>query len=74
TSGLKEVDSHVTVDGQFNVDLGSLLDSEQNYLLTIGGINLMDEEPPQLFTNSGFDSKVHDPRGRQVYARIAVEF
>jgi len=42
--------------------------------LTLGAINMFDEEPPQLFTNSGFDSKVHDPRGRQIYARLAIEF
>ena len=73
-TGLTEIDSHVTYDAQFNIDVGALMDTEANYLLTIGGINLTDEEPPQVFTNSGFDSKVHDPRGRQVYARIAVEF
>ncbi|MBT1449435.1 TonB-dependent receptor [Glaciecola sp. XM2] len=72
--GLKEIDSHVTYDAQFNVDLGALLNTETNYLLTVGGINLTDENPPQVFTNSGFDSKVHDPRGRQLYVRLAVEF
>ena len=64
----------VTVDAQYNIDIGSMYDTEQSYVLTIGGINLFDEEPPRLFTNSGFDSKVHDPRGRQIYARLAVEF
>lgn len=73
-AGLKEVDSHVTYDAQFTVDVGSLLDTQTSYVLTLGGINLTDEEPPQLFTNAGFDSKVHDPRGRQLYLRLAVEF
>ena len=72
--GFYEVDSHVTVDAQYNIDLGSLFDTKQSYVLTVGGLNLFDEDPPQLFTNSGFDSKVHDPRGRQIYARLAVEF
>jgi len=74
SAGLKEVDSHVTYDAQFNIDVSALLDTQTNYLLTVGGINLTDENPPQLFTNSGFDSKVHDPRGRQLYVRLAVEF
>ena len=74
TNGLYEVDSHVTVDAQYNIDLGSLFETEQSYVVTVGGLNLFDEDPPQLFTNSGFDSKVHDPRGRQIYARLAVEF
>lgn len=74
TSGLKEIDSHLTFDAQVNIDLGQILETEQSYLVTLGGINLTDENPPQVFTNSGFDSKVHDPRGRQLYVRLAVEF
>jgi outer membrane receptor protein involved in Fe transport len=71
---MAEIDSQVTVDAQYNVNLGAIWETETDYLLTIGGINLFDEDPPQVFTNSGFDSKVHDPRGRQIYARIAIEF
>ncbi|GAC13100.1 TonB-dependent receptor plug domain-containing protein [Aliiglaciecola lipolytica] len=74
TNSFYEIDSHVTIDAQYNLDLGALLESDMSYVLSIGGINITDEEPPQLFTNSGFDSKVHDPRGRQIYARLAVEF
>lgn len=74
SSGYYEVDSHVTVDAQYNLDLGEMFDTDMSYVLSLGGINLTDEEPPQLFTNSGFDSKVHDPRGRQIYARLAIEF
>jgi iron complex outermembrane receptor protein len=73
-NGFYEVDNHVTVDAQYNIDLGAMFDTQQSYVLTVGGINLFDRDPPRLFTNSGFDSKVHDPRGRQVYARLAVEF
>lgn len=73
-SGYYEVDSHVTVDAQYKVNLGEMFETDMSYVLSIGGINLTDEEPPQLFTNSGFDSKVHDPRGRQIYARLAIEF
>lgn len=73
-TGFREIDSHVTFDAQLNVDLGALWETETDYILTIGGLNITDEDPPQVFTNSGFDSKVHDPRGRQIYARIAVEF
>ncbi|WP_395342829.1 TonB-dependent receptor plug domain-containing protein [Ningiella sp. W23] len=74
SAGLQEIDSHATYDAQVNVDLGTILDTQTSYVLTLGGINLTDEEPPQVFTNSGFDSKVHDPRGRQLYVRVAVEF
>lgn len=74
TEGFKGVDSHVTIDAQYNLDLGAILETENKYVLTIGGTNITDEDPPQVFTNSGFDSKVHDPRGRQIYARFAMEF
>jgi iron complex outermembrane receptor protein len=74
TLGFKDVDSHLTWDAQVNVDLGRLFETDGAYVLSLGGVNLTDENPPQLFTNAGFDSKVHDPRGRQVYARLAIEF
>ncbi|MFT5277052.1 MAG: iron complex outermembrane receptor protein [Glaciecola sp.] len=74
TLGFKDVDSHLTWDAQLNVDLGHLFETDGAYVLTFGGVNLTDEDPPQLFTNAGFDSKVHDPRGRQLYARLAIEF
>jgi len=74
TQGFKEVDSHLTWDAQVNIDLGRMFETEGAYVLSLGGVNLTDEEPPQVFTNAGFDSKVHDPRGRQIYARLAVEF
>jgi iron complex outermembrane receptor protein len=37
-------------------------------------INAFDKAPPQVFTNGGFDSKVHDPRGRMIYFGVDVEF
>lgn len=74
SGGLKEIESHVTIDMQYNVNLGNIFETDRSYVLTLGGINITDENPPQVFTNSGFDSKVHDPRGRQIYARLAVEF
>jgi iron complex outermembrane receptor protein len=74
TEGFKDVDSHLTWDAQVNIDLGRLFETDGAYVLSLGGVNLTDQDPPQLFTNAGFDSKVHDPRGRQIYARMAIEF
>jgi iron complex outermembrane recepter protein len=42
--------------------------------LSVGVINLFDEDPPHVATNGGYDSKVHDPRGRVVYARVSFTF
>lgn len=71
---LREIESHLTWDAQLNIDLGGILETDAAYILTFGGVNLTDQDPPQVYTNGGFDSKVHDPRGRQVYARLAIEF
>jgi outer membrane receptor protein involved in Fe transport len=74
TAGFQDIDSHVTIDAQYNLDIGAILETDNKYVLSVGGMNITDEDPPQVFTNSGFDSKVHDPRGRQIYARFAMEF
>ena len=42
--------------------------------VSVGVINLFDEDPPHVATNGGYDSKVHDPRGRVVYARASFAF
>ena len=73
-TGFLEVDSHISYDLQLTMDVGSFLDTQTSYVLTVGGINLTDQDPPRVLTNSGFDSKVHDPRGRQLYVRLSAEF
>ncbi len=74
TEGYKGIDSQVTLDMQYNMNVGALFETDNSYVITIGGTNITDQDPPQVYTNSGFDSKVHDPRGRQLYARLAIEF
>ena len=74
TLGYKDIDSLVTVDIQYNVNLGAIFETDNSYVLTIGGTNITNKNPPQVFTAGGFDSKVHDPRGRQLYAKVAIEF
>ncbi len=69
------VDNHVTVDGQISYRFGDASQSASNApALTFGVINLFDQDPPDVNTSVGFDSKVHDPRGRVVYARISAAF
>ncbi len=72
----QEVDSHTTFDAQYKVRVSDLVgdDFTDGVTLTLGAINLTDENPPQVFTNGGFDSKVHDPRGRLLYVGADVEF
>jgi len=72
----ENIDSHTTFDAQYNVNLADLIDMEavEGIGLTVGAINVTNEDPPQVFTNGGFDSKVHDPRGRLLYIGADVEF
>jgi iron complex outermembrane receptor protein len=63
-----EVDSFGSLDAQVNFNLG------ENYAATVGVTNLNDEQPPQVFTNGGFDSRTHDPRGRLLYVQLSAEW
>ena len=67
---LRPIASHDTVDAQYNV----AVDHFAGLTLSFGAFNLFEEDPPRVATNGGFDSKVHDPRGRLLYARAAVSF
>lgn len=74
-NGGREIDSHFTVDGRYTLNFGEIMGASSNgTTLSVGVINAFNEDPPQVFTNGGFDSKVHDPRGRMLYAGIDVEF
>jgi iron complex outermembrane receptor protein len=42
--------------------------------VTFGVRNITNERPPVVATNGGFDSKVHDPRGRMFYFGLDLEF
>lgn len=69
------VDNHVTVDGQVSYQFGSIGNSGgDGPVMTLGVINTFDQDPPDVTTPVGFDSKVHDPRGRVVYVRLSTAF
>jgi len=63
-----EIDSFDTIDAQINFNF------LENFSASIGVTNLTDERPPQVFTNGGFESRTHDPRGRLVYVQLGAEF
>ncbi len=69
-----EIDSHTTVDAQYTLNLGGLLDGADGSNIQFGVINAFDKRPPVVATNGGFESRTHDPRGRMVYARIQTRF
>lgn len=64
------IGSFTTLDGQYAYRFGGIA----RPVLSVGGINLTDRDPPPVATNGGYDAKVHDPRGRVLYARVTVNF
>lgn len=69
-----DIDSHTTVDAQYTLNLGGILDGADGSNIQVGVINAFDKRPPVVATNGGFESRTHDPRGRMVYARIQTRF
>lgn len=67
------IDSQTTIDLQYNVTLDGLVGSAPTKI-SVGVINVADEDPPVAQLNLGFDPIVHDPRGRVVYLSINQSF
>lgn len=71
----RPIDNHMTADIQLSYALpNSALEDEHPTVFTLGVLNLFDADPPDVQTNVGFDSKVHDPRGRVFYVRLSAAF
>ncbi|MCG8590830.1 MAG: TonB-dependent receptor [Proteobacteria bacterium] len=68
------IDSWTTVDMQFNYQLPGFGQLDQGPLATFGIINIGNQAPPAVDTEPGFDTKVHDPRGRILYFRVTQRF
>jgi outer membrane receptor protein involved in Fe transport len=62
----RDIDSQTTVDAQYSLNLRA----NNALTLSFGAINLFNEDPPRVATSGGYDSKVHDPRGRLLYAKV----
>jgi len=73
---IARVDEQLTLDIQYTLAVHELLgwSDDRPITLTGGAINLTDERPPAVNTNSGFATRVHDPRGRLAYARLTIGF
>ena len=69
--GTSNIDSWTVVDAQYSYRFNVLDNAEAT--LTIGVLNIGDEDPPEVIGNSnefGYDTKVHDARGSVWYARF----
>jgi len=69
-----DIDSMFTVDAQYTLDFGLFDEDWEGIGLSLGMINAFDETPPQVFTNGGFESRTHDPRGRVAYLELTARF
>ena len=56
-----EIDEHRTIDLRYSYAFGN------GIALSLGAINITDEDPPAVMDLLGYDTKVHDPRGRMWY-------
>ncbi len=73
-NGLSDIGSDTRIDLQYSLAINEYLDRDEAAVFTIGGRNITGETPPQVFTNGGFDSRVHDPRGALLYFGLDLEF
>ncbi len=65
------VPSHTELDLAYTFawEEGVFGDDRQT-IITIGSLNILDNDPPAFNTLGGIESFLHDPRGRMVYARV----
>ncbi|MEO0982598.1 MAG: TonB-dependent receptor [Pseudomonadota bacterium] len=74
---ISDVDSWFTVDLQYNYELEDVFGFGDGTTLSVGAQNLFDRDPPFVTGQSndfGYDTTVHDPRGRLLYVRVSQRF
>lgn len=67
------VDRHITVDAQYSYQFDELF-GMMGPTISVGAINVFNTSPPGIDTGPGYDSKIHDPRGRVAYASLRMAF
>ncbi len=73
-NGLSEIGSDTRLDIQYTIAINEYMNRDQLTAVTIGVRNATGTRAPQVFTNGGFDSRVHDPRGALLYFGLDLEF
>lgn len=67
------VSRHVTVDVQYSYEFADLFGMGAPSV-SVGAINLLNEKPPGIDSGPGWDTKIHDPRGRIIYGSLRLAF
>ena len=71
----EDIENVITFDTQLYIENLSLFNSDlDSYKLTIGILNIFNRLPPEINTTIGYDSKVHNPRGRVIYMALKSSF
>lgn len=73
-NGGTEIENDFRLDLQYNVLLNEILGYDNLTRFTVGVRNVTDNTAPFVATNGGFDSRVHDPRGRLVTVGLDFAF
>lgn len=68
----KSIDPWVTFDLQYGFRIQE--DDNLATMIKVGVLNVLDSDPPGLDAELGYDTRVHDPRGRIIYGRLTQEF
>jgi hypothetical protein len=71
-AGMGMIDDHLTVDLLYQFEFSPR--AEDSVTLSLGVVNVADEDPPEAFLFNGYDSTLHDPRGRLVYGKVRYGF
>jgi len=69
----EEIDSQVTVDIRYDVELEGLT-GDKDLQLSVGAVNVFDRLAPRVNARPFIDTEVHDPRGRQIYLSFKQPF
>ncbi len=71
-------DVRLDVDPYYTVDWQSSWNATDSLEITIGALNLFDEDPPLSLTAAnfqiGYDARYYDPRGRVLFGELSFNF
>lgn len=67
------IDHQLVMDARYTLALDGFLGGDTT-AVSIGAINVFDEDPPTIINRPVYDTEVHDPRGRQVYLSLKHKF
>ncbi|MEZ5560275.1 MAG: TonB-dependent receptor [Pseudomonadales bacterium] len=67
-----DIDSMTTVDVQYSLQLPAFSFQEEGSSITIGMKNALNETPPKVNVDGGYDPFTHNPMGRIFYGRYTL--